>query len=88
MFISRQLALHLCDWDVTEAALALRLSKLSSDGEPERAAAMALFNNKLSWTIDILSGAQNFVKKTANGTGVNTGKKIYDSFFEIVFFFT
>lgn len=55
----RKLALYLCDWDLTDTALTERLQKLVGDGEPERAAAMALFHNKLKLTIDILSGALN-----------------------------
>lgn len=62
----RNLAMHLCDWDLSEQSLFERLNKLSADGEPERAAAMALFSNKMSWTIDILSGASSGKKKKQN----------------------
>lgn len=55
----RKLSLHLCEWDLGEDALRERLDRLVINGEPERAAAMALFNNRLSWTIEILSGLQN-----------------------------
>ena len=53
--IYRTSALKLCDWDISETNLKDRLYKLAVEGEPERAAAMALFNNKLHLTIDLLS---------------------------------
>ena len=61
----RKLAIFLCDWDLSEQALFERLSKLSADGERERAAAIALFANKLNWTIDILSGTNSDSKNSA-----------------------
>lgn len=61
-YLFRKLALYLCEWDLTENALKERLDRLVVNGEPERAAAMALFNNKLNWTISILSGLQNSPK--------------------------
>ena len=73
----RQLALHLCDWDLSESALVDRLNRMAADGEPERAAAMALFNNKLSLTINILSGSHATGKTSA---GVNTGEYILSSY--------
>lgn len=40
-----------------------RLQKMASNGEPERAAAMALFHNKLKLTINILSGVNSKLNK-------------------------
>lgn len=59
----RSLALYLCDWDLNEMQLVERLQKMASNGEPERAAAMALFHNKLNLTINILSGANSKLNK-------------------------
>ncbi|XP_065666552.1 GATOR2 complex protein MIOS-B isoform X2 [Hydra vulgaris] len=53
--VERTSALKLCDWDVGEAQIKDKLYKLTIDGEPERAAAMALFNNRLHLAIELLS---------------------------------
>ena len=55
----RTLALNLCDWGLNEEQLVKRLQAIASNGELERAAAMALFHNKLKLTINILSGANS-----------------------------
>ena len=55
--------MYLCDWDLNETELVKRLQTIASDGEPERAAAMALFHNKLKLTINILSGTNSKLNK-------------------------
>uniref|UniRef100_A0A7M5WX31 WD repeat protein mio zinc-ribbon like domain-containing protein n=2 Tax=Clytia hemisphaerica TaxID=252671 RepID=A0A7M5WX31_9CNID len=59
----RKLALFLCEWDVTDETLRERLDQLVAKNEIERAAAVALFHNKLDWTIDILGSTQANQKK-------------------------
>lgn len=62
----RKLALILCSWDLTSNDMELKLKKLCQDGEPERAAAMALFHNKLSFAINILSDSTASINKITN----------------------
>jgi len=80
----RRVALQLCDWDLNDQVLGDRLSKLCNDGEIERAAAMALFNKKINWAIDILSGASTFLKPRANAAPQDQRSLPADPIFPVV----
>ena len=63
LILFRKLALSLCEWDVTDEGLKERLDRLVQNNEVERAAALALFHNKLDWTIEYLSSGQQIAQK-------------------------
>ena len=63
LILFRKLALSLCEWDVTDEGLKERLDRLVQNNEVERAAALALFHNKLDWTIEYLSSGQQITQK-------------------------
>jgi len=63
----RKLALQLCRWDFTGNSLNEHISRLEQNGEYERAAATALFNNQMRLAINILSGRNIREIKSDNG---------------------
>ncbi|KAJ7386639.1 hypothetical protein OS493_006624 [Desmophyllum pertusum] len=69
----RKLALSLCGWDFKSAGVPLMefLKELQSSGQHERAAAVALFNNKIREAIDILSSQRANNNTEARGTTLN-----------------
>ncbi|XP_078376457.1 GATOR2 complex protein MIOS-B-like isoform X2 [Oculina patagonica] len=69
----RKLALSLCGWDFKSAGVPLTeyLKELQASGQHERAAAVALFNNKIKEAIAILSSQQANKNIGAKGTTLN-----------------
>nr|XP_058964529.1 GATOR complex protein MIOS-like [Pocillopora verrucosa] len=69
----RKLALSLCGWDFKSSGntLADFLNKLQSSGQYERAAAVALFNNKIRDAIEILSSQGSNDMKGTKGSSLN-----------------
>lgn len=69
----RKLALSLCGWDFksTGVPLAEFLKELQLCGQHERAAAVALFNNKIREAIDILSSKLTHDNMGARGAALN-----------------
>lgn len=69
----RKLALSLCGWDFESAGVSLMefLEELQLCGQQERAAAVALFNNKIKEAIDILSSPKIHNNISAKDTTLN-----------------
>jgi len=82
IFSYRKLALFLCDWDITEENLRERLHRLVTNNQTERAAAMALFHNKLDLTIEILGNPSANQKK---GSQILGTKMLFLFFFSVYF---